>query len=79
MVLPLEVLPVVHILTVLLAGAIGFYLFAQVRAVRLRSGLLKGKAQPPGAGARRSVRNREIETPTVRGLGRHSHVHRGFI
>ena len=32
MVLPLEVLPVVHILTVLLAGAIGFHLlhrFAQ--------------------------------------------------
>jgi hypothetical protein len=32
MVLPLEVLPLVHILTVLLAGALGFYLlhrFAQ--------------------------------------------------
>ena len=32
MVLPLEVLPLVHILTVLIAGAIGFYLlqrFAQ--------------------------------------------------
>jgi hypothetical protein len=27
MVLPLEALPLVHILTVLLAGAIGFYLF----------------------------------------------------
>ena len=51
---------------------------AQVRAVKATERSPQRKGAAPGAGARRSARNREIGTPTVRGLGRHSHVDRGF-
>ena len=51
MVLPLEVLPLVHILTVLVAGAIGFYLMQKVCAVEAapRRASFRSKCKHPSA------------------------------